>query len=274
MSNSISDSEAVVHNLLNSLYSLCKMAFDEGTILFYLDEDIDKIGYGTVLKDDIITVITKGNVREQLNLISKFFSSWKDGKLNFLAGSCFRDIYDNRKKLKDIIKFNFNLLEKEHNKIPLIHRANGVILYDHLNGSYYFSFDKYSFVHEQRSKNKRINKSKEEIEQWDDANFHLPYFFDPSLSDRELKFLDKNKNKIMNVGERLYNNIHESGTSYTFAKLGYYFNLSKEDMMMLQNEVTKWLLQTHNHSNEEYIRKSFDDCIDDCMTMDLIKTFL
>ena len=130
------------------------------------------------------------------------------------------------------------MLEEEHKKIPLIHRANGIIIYEILNGSYYFSFKKHGFVYKKRLENKRVHRSEEDIVKWDTEKLHIPYLFDPPLSDREIKFLDK-VGIITNIGERLYTNMQESGTTNTFAKLGKYFNLTDDEMELLLNEIIK-----------------------------------
>ncbi|AYV76228.1 MAG: hypothetical protein Terrestrivirus5_50 [Terrestrivirus sp.] len=246
---------AIVHNLLNEVFNLCRLFFADDVIYHFLDEDLDNTGYGTVLKEDIPEVIKSGNVREQLNLLSKFFSSFVDNKIYFLLGTVLHDVYMTP-EYRGVLNLNFDLLEKEYKLIPANDAVRGEMRYDNINGSYYFSFTDGGYVKETRKKNTRLQKTDEEIAQWDVENDIIQYLFDPSLSDREQRFLDVHK--IQNVGERLYKNMEESGTANIFAKLADYFLLTDSEKNELLEELVKWMTQTRNHK-KEHIILSFHD---------------
>ena len=252
----------IVHNLLDKIISLCNLVYNKKELFDMIDEDLDNAGYGTVLREDIQGVIDNGNTREQLNLISKFFSSFVGGKMYFVMGTVLRTVHMNKFNLTETlqnlgININMKLLEKEHHKIPINDTVNQMITYNHLTGSHYFRFDSLGYVYKRRLNFKRLQKTDDEIAIWDEEHIVLPYLWeDPPLSEREIRFLDKHL--IQNVGERLYKNMEESGTTNSFAKLADYFSISDKDQDMLLDEIIKWMTQTKNHEEEHIIASYLD----------------
>lgn len=252
----------VVHQLLDKVISLSYLVFNKKELFDMIDEDVDNAGYGTVLREDIQEVIDNGNTREQLNLLSKFFSSFVGGKMYFVMGTVLRTVFMNRFNLSSTlenigIKLDMKMLETEHYKISTHDTIHQIITYDPLRGSHYFRFDSLGYVYTKRLKSKRLQKTDDEIAQWDEENFVLPYLWtDPPLSEREIRFLDKHK--IVNVGDRLYKYMEESGTTNSFSKLADYFSLSDIDQDLLMDEIIKWLTQTKNHDESHIIASYLD----------------
>jgi len=252
----IKNKKSIVQTLMNKTINMMLQVYDYNEVIDFFIDDKNNPSFGDVDGQYISEVIESGNVREQLNLLSKLFSSYKNGIFIFPLGQCLYRLHNLLKSYQSehlVNVVNVDILKKEYDLIPQQYKQSYAIQYDYIKGSSFFTFDEKSYVYQTRCTSIKTLTTEYERINWDKKFNAVIKELDPPLSYKEEIFISQHR--ITNIGLRLYNAMNESGTAYIFGKLAQMLNFTSEELFLLNKELIHWLSNTHNHT-VEHVKKS------------------